>query len=72
MCVYIQVENNNTWLIMNVIIKRLKNKTISADTAFFLGDEDTAFFPWGNMKNFVGTNADTASCKTEKNAFPGI
>ena len=27
-----------------VIIKRLKNKTISADTAFFLGDEDTAFF----------------------------
>ena len=29
---------------MNVIIKRLKNKTISADTAFFLGDEDTAFF----------------------------
>ena len=44
MCPYIQVENNNTSLIMNVIIKRLKNKTISADTAFFLGDEDTAFF----------------------------
>ena len=44
MCLY--TGRKQQYLINNeiVIIKRLKNKTISADTAFFLGDEDTAFF----------------------------
>ena len=45
MCVY-YTGRKQQYLINNeiVIINKLKNKTISADTAFFLGDEDTVFF----------------------------